>query len=891
MSSEPPDCFWERGNVMELHILEGRSTEGMAQFGCIWPKGELHSRDAVKAVTKEGKRIPVQSRATAYYKDGSIKWTAHTAEAKELGECFSIEQLENQEQETAAKHTIRVTEQKNGFLVETDRISFLAEASGEKLISNYCIDGICRIKSLRSVLCLERRKEEGEALLSSVTQLTGRIQNVTAEETGPLRVVLRFEGIHQNDMEEKIPFILRLFVGAYDCRLDLQYTFEYDGCEETDLLKGIGLKAVFPADGAIYNRHLRFLGDAGSFSESTANLLTWRPRIPVKLYEKQCRGEMIVPEGEAEELVNTVIKAMPFWDTYDILQDAPTHFSIRKKQAGRGLCWIDCIHGLRARGGLAFGSEAGGAMLSMRNFWQTYPSGYTVKGLSGHEIEAVTWFYSPSAEAFDFSHYAERGYNQSYYEGYDFKGASAYGIAVTSECSIELTDEMCACEERLASFTDSVSNPAVYVGTPEYYHENRAFGCWSLPEQNTETEKWLEDQLERALDFYKQEIDQRNWYGLFNYGDFMHTYDRFRHQWRYDMGGYAWDNTELVPTLWLWLMFMRTGRTDAFELAERLSRHASEVDVYHFGPYKGMGSRHNVRHWGCPCKEARIAMAAHHRYFYYLTGDYRMEDIFDELKDNEFTFLRKDPLGEFYDKEKMVFPTHARSGPDWSSLCANWMTQWERTLDERYLKKIQTGCRDIAAAPLRLVSGPDFEFDPATAHLRYIGERATGGTHLQICMGAPSVWMEMADMTEDEEWKDMLAEYGEFYYLPKEEQLKRSKGSIGEREFSLPFMAAAMGAYGAARYGDSRLAETTWKILLHAMATNEDTQGFMICEKENAGNRQILKEIPWISTNFTAQWCLNVIMVLNLIREYLPETMEEVRKLISEEPVENWHKA
>lgn len=876
---------------MELHILEGRSTEGMAQFGCIWPKGELHCKDAVKAVTKDGKRIPVQSRVTAYYKDGSIKWTAHTAEAKELGKCFNVEQLESQEQEAAAKHTIRITEQKNGFLVETDRISFLAESSGEKLISNYCIDGICRLSSLTSVLKLERRKEEGEEFLSSVTQLTGRIQSVTAEETGPLRAVLRFEGIHQNDMETKISFVLRLFVGAYDCRLDLQYTFEYDGCEETDLLKGIGLKAVFPAGGAIYNRHLRFLGDAGSFSESTANLLTWRPRIPSELYEKQCRGEMIFPEGEAGELVNTVIKAMPFWDTYDILQDAPTHFSIRKKQAGRGLCWIDCIHGLRARGGLAFGSESGGAMLSVRNFWQTYPSGYTVKGLSGNEIEAMTWFYSPSAEAFDFSHYAERGYNQSYYEGYDFKGASAYGIAVTSECSIELTDEMCACEERLTAFTESVLNPAVYVGMPEYYHQNRAFGCWSLPEQNTETEKWLEDQLGRALDFYKQEIDQRNWYGLFNYGDFMHTYDRFRHQWRYDMGGYAWDNTELVPTLWLWLMFMRTGRADAFELAERLSRHASEVDVYHFGPYKGMGSRHNVRHWGCPCKEARIAMAAHHRYFYYLTGDYRMEDIFDELKDNEFTFLRKDPLGEFYDKDKMVFPTHARSGPDWSSLCANWMTQWERTLDERYLKKIQTGSRDIADTPLRLVSGPDFEFDPATAHLRYIGERATGGTHLQICMGAPSVWMEMADMTEDEEWKDMIAEYGEFYYLPREEQLKRSKGSIGERQFTLPFMAAAMGAYGAARRENSWLADTTWKILLHAMVTEADTAGFMTCEKKNAGNRQTLKEIPWISTNFTAQWCLNVIMVLDLIRKYLPATMDEVRKMVSGEPEENWHKA
>lgn len=876
---------------MELHRLEGRSAQGMAQFGCIWPKGELHREDALKAVGEDGRKIPLQSRITAYYKDGSIKWTAHTAKAKGLGEHFCVERLKKGEKEAAAQHSLRLTEQKNGILVETDRVSFFAGASGEKLISDYRVDGKCRIMALTSVLRLERRTWEGENVSSAVTGFTGRIQKVTAEEAGPLRAVLKFEGIHKNDAEEMIPFILRLFVGADDCRLDMQYTFAYDGCEETDFLKGIGLKAVFPAEGKIYNRHLRFLGDAGSFSESTANLLTWRPKIPEELYEKQCRGEAVFPEGEALERVNTVIKAMPFWDTYDIVQDAPTHFSIKKKQAGEGLCWIDCIHGLRARGGLAFGSEAGGVMLGVRSFWQTYPSGYTVKGLSGHEIEAVTWFYSPSSDAFDFGHYANRGYNQSYYEGYDFKGASACGIAVTSECSLELTKEMCACEETLGAFTESVSNPAVYVGTPEYYHSCRAFGYWSLPEGNTQTERWLEGQLERALDFYRQEVDQRNWYGLFNYGDFMHTYDRFRHQWRYDMGGYAWDNTELVPTLWLWLMFMRTGRADAFEMAERLSRHASEVDVYHFGPYKGMGSRHNVRHWGCPCKEARIAMAAHHRYFYYLTGDRRMEDIFEELKDNEFTFLRKDPLGEFYDKENMVFPTHARSGPDWSSLCANWMTQWERTLDERYLKKIQTGSQDIADTPLRLVSGPDFEFDPASAHLRYIGERATGGTHLQICMGAPSVWMEMADMMEDERWKDMIAEYGEFYYLPREEQLKRSEGSIGERQFTLPFMAAAMGAYGAVRRKNPWLADTAWRILLHAMVTDLDTEGFVIHEENNVGNRPVLKEIPWISTNFTAQWCLNVIMVLDFIRERLPRTMEEVKALVAGEPPENWHKA
>lgn len=38
---------------------------------------------------------------------------------------------------------------------------------------------------------------------------------------------------------------------------------------------------------------------------------------------------------------------------------------------------------------------------------------------------------------------------------------------------------------------------------------------------------------------------------------------------------------------------------------------------------------------GCSCKEARIAMAGHHRFYYYLTGDLRMGDVFDDVKDGD----------------------------------------------------------------------------------------------------------------------------------------------------------------------------------------------------------------------------------------------------------------
>ena len=42
---------------------------------------------------------------------------------------------------------------------------------------------------------------------------------------------------------------------------------------------------------------------------------------------------------------------------------------------------------------------------------------------------------------------------------------------------------------------------------------------------------------------------------------------------------------------------------------------------------------------------------------------------------------------------------------------------------------------------------------------------------------------------------------------------------------------------------------------------------------KDTANQEELQEISWISTNFTAQWCLNVIVALELIRDDLPEEL------------------
>lgn len=862
---------------MQLHNIRSNSG-GYTTWGCMWKKGEC--KDTFFCCRNEqGREVPMQSRITAYWPDGSVKWTAHTADAAMLGKNIVVE-LSEQKTQAVVKQPLSIEENENSILIHTGKMRLYLTKNGNTLFDKCVIDNEVRLQNMMPVLQLEEPVEIQGEPAKLTRHYKGKIEKVTIEECGELQAIIKYEGCHvSKEGICKFPFVIRMTIGTELSDLRFMHTFLYDGDEDKDYLRGIGLAFDAPMQGELYNRHIKCKGDYGVFHESLVPLLSWRPRVPDEIYKKQMQGECLKLKGQDKEIVDKVLCDTPYWSEYTFCQDNVSHFAIQKKIAASNCCFIDCLHGTRTEGTAAFGSELGNVMVSIRDFWEKYPTGYDWKGLDSDVASCTMWFWSPQAQSMDFRHYANRGYNQVCYEGYDYKGATPVGIACTNECAIRLGEEMIPGDEEIEAFCQYVNKPALFVATPQFYHDMRAFGYWSLPSHHSEMEAWLETQLDKAADFYKQEVEQRGWYGMFNYGDFMHTYDEKRHQWRYDIGGYAWDNTELVPTLWLWLYFMRSGREDIFTLAEKLSRHASEVDVYHFGKYKGLGSRHNVRHWGCPCKEARIAMAAHHRFLYYLTGDRRLEDIFEELKDNELSFLNKDPLGDFYDKKDMVYPSHARSGPDWSSLCSNWMTQWERKNDTGYRDKITVGLEDIKKAPLQLNSGPDFEFDPATVHLRYIGERTTGGSHLQVCMGAPQVWLEMADLLEDKEFYKMLADLGRFYYLPREQQLLESKGMIGDREFTLPFMCAALGAYGAFYYKDEMLAAKTWQILLQTLIHHGNHEGFETKILANSGNRKALMEIPWISTNFAAQWCLNVIMVLEFIREALPQTMKETMEL------------
>lgn len=892
----------ESNQTIKLHCLENRVASGYVTFGSYWEKGTLiitnfknDGMDSFVLRNENKKSIPVQSRITAWWPDGSIKWAAHTADASKMGqEAALTAQIKSGEvsEETAELVSMIIRRDDNWLYIDNGVLSLKVPTGKNKadtLAEDIFLNGKLRVKKASPVLYLEEQGNENSTNfdLDGQTKVTraykAAITAVTIEEDGPLALTIKAEGSYQHQNQNKMKFCIRMYINKDSSDIRFVHTFFFDGDEQTDFLKGLGIRFDTVLEGRPYEHHIRFAGEL-PFKEAAILLNSSYPRLQPSVLKKQLDGKTWGYPADSD--VEKAAANLPIWNRYFLYQDSADHYRIGK-QTKPQCCVLSAAEGRRAHGAMEVCGENGGILLGIRDFWQKYPSGLEVTNLAGDNAACTAWFYSPEAKSFDFRHYDTRSYQMTSYEGFPWFGASPEGIAVTSECTLSVTSSLTK-EGELRAFADHIEKPAVYVESPEFYHKKRAFGYWSLPERKTESDSFLENQLDQLFDFYKNEIEARKWYGLFDYGDVMHTYDPIRHCWRYDMGGFAWQNTELVPTYWLWLYFLRTGREDVFTVAEAMSRHCSEVDFYHFGPMAGIGSRHNVRHWGCSCKEPRVSMAGHHRVYYYLTGDARIGDAMADAKDADLSLKN---VTYFKQNDEKGGHVVIRSGPDWTSFLSNWMTQYERTLDPYYLEKIRQGIKDVSEMPFGLASGPSYRYEE-NGHLIYEGEdEKSPNMHLQICMGGPEVWWELADMLGDETLRKLLSVYGGFYYLTPEQKSEKTNGQIENRPFAFPWFASDIGAYAAAQTRDQELATTVWKNLLNALIKIGDESGFAPQIYAKDDEKKDLFEIPWIKTNFAAQWGLNTITTLEFLRDALPDTMDGMRKLIQDMPGNEFHRA
>lgn len=841
-------------------------------WGVPFPEGAYQQSQQFSLKNQDEETLPLQSWPMAYWPDGSLKWAGfstvvnkHSEQGFLLEPATTVKRDQNQ-------LTVSLEQSDDVIRVNTGVFVCLIPTKGEKLIQSISV-GDREVSTGGELVCLLQEGVAGEyGPQPEILKFVGSIDKVTVEQSGPVRAVIRVEGYHKSLSGKRswLPYVVRLYFYGGMQTIRMVHTIIYDGNQEEDFIRGLGVSFNVPLNDELYNRHVRFAGEKGRLWDEPVQPLTGRRPLSrsENLYEKQLQGESIPPRNHFDSLQQRLLKNWASWGDYKLKQLSSDGFTLEKRTSSAG-AWIDAGAGKRSEGLAFVGDISGGLSISLRNFWQSFPSSLEIRNARSNTAQLTAWMWSPDAQPMDMRHYDTIPWGHDLdasYEDVQPGFSIATGVARTTELMLYVTDHI-PDHKILAGLTEMASEPPLLVATPDYLHQVGAFGLWSLPDRSSPGKVWIEDQLDKAFGYYQKEVDQRRWYGFWNFGDVMHTYDPDRHVWRYDIGGYAWDNTELMPNLWLWYSFLRSGKADIFRMTEAMTRHTGEVDVYHLGRFAGLGSRHNVRHWGCGSKEVRIAQALLGRFYYYLTTDERTGDLMHFVSEASNNAIGEiDPLRLIL--EKSEYPTHARMGPDWLALAGNWMIEWERTGEAAWRERIMTGVRSFAKMPYGLFSGKGaaMGYDPKTFQLYQLKPEDIGQSHLSVLMGGPEVAYELTDLLDDADWTRLWMQFTRLYGAPAEEAFREfgvsvKLGDPGHWYARLP-------AYYAYKTGDAAWARRAWNDFLNTN-THFETKLF-----DNIETLEPIYEVEGVSTNNTAQWGLNAIQLLEMIGNQLPEEHE-----------------
>ncbi|MBP3822972.1 MAG: hypothetical protein J6I36_06090 [Bacteroidaceae bacterium] len=801
-----------------LHWI-GKVPEGdkPVSFGIPFSKGELKPSDSFALTTDKGEVLPADFWPTAYWPDGSVKWGGFATvvpggtegvvfERKEKkGKEKSDVKEKNEGQENGAPGALSVSETDRQICIRAGSLEAYIPKSGNAVLDSLVLDGR-RLAGHGLLVCTTQDAPYLEGIGSiSFRDFVGAVSKVTVERAGDVRAVVKVEGSYgtarPGEKEGFLPFTVRLYFYAGSEQVRLVHTFIYNGDQHRDFIRSLGVRFEVPLREQAYNRHVAFAThDGGVWSESVQPLngrriLTSGRDASFEL--QQVQGKRIPEPSFFDEKNQDLLRHWAKWNTYRLSQPNDQGYSIQKR-AHQNNQWVGTHTGQRADGYAFLGDVSGGLGLSLKDFWQSYPASMQVDSAT-HDVAYLTaYLWSPDAGPMDLRHYDDVAHDlNASYEDVQQGMSTPYGIARTSTLTL-IPERAYPGKAAIARRARQQAEDAPLICTPEYLHSRRAFGIWSLPDRSNDRRAKVEDLLKDYLDYYLKAVDERHWYGFWNYGDFMHGYDPVRHEWMYDVGGFAWDNTELGSISWLWYSFLRTARPEVWRMAEAMTRHTSEVDVYHLGPFAGLGSRHNVSHWGCGAKEARISQAAWNRFYYYLTTDERTGDLMSAVKDADQMLYTIDPMRLALPREKYPCsaPARLRIGPDWIAYAGNWMTEYERTRDTKYLKKIQAGMKSIAALPNGMFTGPGvLGFDPATGILSYEGDRDLTSTgHLMFIMGGFELMHEMLEMVPDKKFASCYLDHNARYH----------------KVTSNSFRISRLKGYAAYHLKDKALADETW---------------------------------------------------------------------------------
>jgi hypothetical protein len=850
-------------------------------LGVPWPKGAYPKDQTFSLATPDGREVPVQSWPLAQWPDGSLKWSAHAIGPERTADAFTL----TAGSAAAPARRVTVTTTGGTVTVSTGVITAKLGRSGSSLVKSVTRGSTEIARDGRLVMLRQGEIEDGDQGRETYERFESHIAETRVEQDGPVRAVVRIDGKHRRGNRSWLPFSVRLYFYAGAESFRMVHTITYDGTQEPgkasgDFIRGLGVRFTVPMRDPAYDRHIRIGGDGTGMLREAVKGVTGLRRDPgAAVQAAQFEGRKLPDPATWDQRVTSRLHLVPDWGDYTLSQLSADGFTVRKRTK-KGHGWIAAGGGRRASGFGYVGGASGGLSFGLRDFWEKHPAGLDIRDAHTDSAEVTLWLWSPEAQPMDlrFYHdglgqdtYAEQleGLNITY-EDYEPGFGTPYGIARTSELLFWAHDSTPGAGT-LAKETAAVRTPPQLAAPPAQLVSAKVFGgLFAEPDRSTPARARIEDHLDFLFTYYRDQVDMRRWYGFWDYGDIMHSYDPARHQWRYDVGGYAWDNSELSPDLWLWYAYLRSGRADIFRFAEAMTRHTGEVDVYHLGEWAGLGTRHGIQHYADSAKQQRIANTTYRRFYYFLTADERTGDLMHANVDSDETFLALDPIRKIR-TEPYTPDRHALSigfGTDWSGLVSAWLTEWERggpkaaKAKARVLSTMET----IAAQPNGFVQGSGL-YDLDTGRFAIDKEPKVGVSHLSAVFGLNELCAELIDLVDMPEFKEAYLDYCRYFNATKAEQAARYGSHFGSL---ILFQGhSRLDAYAAVQTGDEKLARRAWEKFYNSDGYKESAPW----ATEEVGGPVTLvpgSEANWVHTNDTSLYGLAAIENLALLGDRMP---------------------
>ncbi len=665
------------------------------------PKGTLRDVDGLGVSSPGSARVPAQFRVLGRWPDGSVKWMLVDFQADAVPSGRAVYTLTDEMAEVTGNlpappppaRTVRIEETDRDLQVDTGALRFRIGRHQYGLFHSVSLgyapdetptlahsapvqggDAWARFSEGASDGKLKRRLYGPGGLCRA--SLAGDSYDVTVEEQGPLRTVIRMESA----LEADIPM------------------HHYAGYRPVRCITRIHAYA-----GHAFVRILQ------------THVFTCNPReveiedlalnVPTNCSGSRLRYSFGLNGVEAGTL-----------DSDELLKIAQNKDDVLQVFRGRPGCETVIAKDQTCEGWATLGDGISGVGVACRNMAEEHPRAIEATGDGRVTLYAR---HDPDGGRLSLARYAEE---VSWHEG-EGVYADGTGIAKTSEFFVHYFEEAqrdkgenTQRDEAIEMLRCALSQPHVSVppawmaqcevaggfavpiypeaddpgdqGDPEPYNDaDPEVGDQADPKVDQRQEVTANPEILRVADrmltgfadWLARNIQVGRWYGYLDYGDVRATWDEEEDDWK-DRGRWGWCNSEWDPRHAIWIQYLRTGDPRYFSLGEAMARHSMDVDTCHWHPFRpymvGGCYRHGVGHFSDePCASHTFIDNWVDRY--HLTGDGRTLEV---LREAGAFFLR------YRWTEEPSFSFSLRSI---ANVLRGLLYVYEATGEERFLRRAE----------------------------------------------------------------------------------------------------------------------------------------------------------------------------------------------------------